>query len=306
MKILTLTNMWPQPGAPQFGIFVQREVESLRRAGIEVDVMFINGRLSRLNYLRGIWRLRARLEGSAYDLIHAHYVLSGVVARAQKRVPVVLTHHGIEVMRGWQAPLSWTLSRGVNQVIVQSEPMRERLGLADAHVIPTGIDLDLFRPRPKAEARREMGLSADGHVVLFVGEARPEKRLDLAQAAVARLGPEVQLVHVSNQSPQAVARFMNAADVLVLPSDHEGSPCVVKEALACNLPVVATPVGDVPGLIGTVTGCHLIRQSPDSIAAAIRRALRRGAPVEGRQTVTDLTWDIVARRLAGVYEVALA
>lgn len=268
--------------------------------------MFINGRLSRLNYLRGVRRLRARLERATYDLVHAHYVLSGVVARTQKRLPIVLTHHGIEVMQGWQAPLSWALSRGVDEVIVQSESMRRRLGLAHAYVIPTGIDLELFQPRSKADARRELGLAADRQVVLFVGEARPEKRLDLARAAVALLGPDVGLVQVTHQPPRAVARFLNAADVLLLPSDQEGSPCVVKEALASDLPVVATPVGDVPELIGSVRGCHLVPQSPADIATALRCVLQRGAPVQGRGAVTGLACESVARRLVGVYEAALA
>src|SRR6266542_3061475 len=151
MKLLTVTNMWPTADAPQFGVFVSRQVDELRRAGIDVSVLFIDGRSTRVNYARGIFAFRAALGSEGFDVIQANYVFSGVIARAQRQCPIVLTHHGVEVFQTWQAPLCWAMSRLVDRVVVRSEQMRQRLGLPSARVIPAGVDLDLFRPRPKAE-----------------------------------------------------------------------------------------------------------------------------------------------------------
>jgi teichuronic acid biosynthesis glycosyltransferase TuaC len=299
--------MWPTPGRPQFGVFVEREVVYLRQYGIDVDVLFIDGRTSRMAYTRGVTQLRAKLRTSQYHLVHAHYVLTGIVCRAQRGLPIVLTHHGIEVMEGWQSPLCWTISRAVDAVIVRTAAMRTRLGLPGAAVIPAGIDMDFFHPIPQRDARQALGLLPGAKIVLFVGEPRPEKRLELAQAAVARI-PSAHLHHVHGQPPERVRLFMNAADVLVLTSTNEGSPNVVKEALACNLPVVAVGVGDVPELIADVDGCHIVEQEPDDIARGIARSLAHGdgARVRGREAVEALSWSAVTRRLIDVYEGVLA
>ena len=298
--MLVVTNMWPTKGRPQYGIFVRQQVEHVRRAGVGVDVLFVDGSVDRRQYLLAFARLRRQLRSGDYQLIHAHYVLSGLIARAQRRLPIVLTHHGIEVMQSWQSPLCYGVSRLVDEVIVTTSSMRERLAMPDAAVIPCGVDLETFRPLPRADARVVLGLAKSGPLALFVGEDRPEKRLDLAVRAAALAG--VPLHHVHGEPPERVALFMNAADVLVLPSDNEGSPQVVKEALACDLPVVATDVGAVAGLIGGVEGCHLASQSPPDIAAKLRRAVEGGRSRGGRASVAPLSLPVVAERVIGVYE----
>ena len=305
MRVLTVTNMWPTEAAPQFGIFVRRQVEELRREGLHVDVLFVNGREASANYARGFPRLHRQLHDYEYDVIQANYVFSGVIARSQRRLPVVLTHHGIEVLQSWQAPLCWAVSRLVSAVTVRSREMQRRLGLPQAEVIPAGIDLDVFAPVPREESRARLGLPADRRSVLFVGEPRPEKRLDIARAAtdlVARRHGDVDLVTVVGRPPHEVAAYMNAADVLLLPSDNEGSPGVVKEAMACNLPVVATDVGDVREVVGGTDGCHVVAQTPESFAAAIEDVLARGSRTDGRCAVSHLAWPGVTRKLVGVYE----
>jgi teichuronic acid biosynthesis glycosyltransferase TuaC len=305
LRVLSVTNMWPVPTAPQFGIFVEREVCYLRRHGVAVDVLFINGRASRAAYLRAVTQLRAKLQGGSYNLIHAHYVFTGLVCRTQRRLPIVLTHHGVEVMQGWQSPLCWVASRAVDAVVVRTDAMRTSLGLAQASVIPAGVDLDFFRPMPKMQARDVLSLPRGLKMAIFVGEPRPEKRLALAQQAVALL-PDVSLHHVHGVGPECVRMFMNAADVLVLTSRREGSPNVVKEALACNLPVVAVDVGDVAGLIGSVDGCHLVEPSPLDVARGIRRVLDEEGPFNGREAVATLAWPNMTRRLIEVYEKVMA
>src|SRR5579884_370041 len=139
--------MYPIPYNPVFGIFVKEQVESIRALGVEVDVLFINARTGRLRhkaYLGGFPRLWFALRRGHYDVIHAHYVFSEIVARAQWQVPVVVTHHGSDVRHTYQGPLSRWMARWVDEIIVQSAWMKDALLAPRAHVIPCGMDLNLF------------------------------------------------------------------------------------------------------------------------------------------------------------------
>jgi teichuronic acid biosynthesis glycosyltransferase TuaC len=310
MRVLVVTNMYPGPGRPAFGIFVQEQVESLRRLGLEVEVLFIDGRSSRLNYLWGYPRLWRALARRPYDLVHAHYIFSGLVALGQRRLPVVLTHHGPEVFMSWQAALCRLFTPLFDQVIVVSEEMRQRLGCPRAHVVPCGVDLELFRPLPREAARRALGLPQGRPLVLWAGDpSRPEKRWDLAQAAMQVLRSrrdDVGLVLAWGQPHARLPLYMDACDVLLLVSDAEGSPMVVKEAMACNLPIVSTPVGDVPQVIAGTRGCYLCSQEPADIAAKLEAALASPGRSDGRQRVQHLELGRVALRVVAVYQQALA
>jgi len=310
MRVLVVTNMYPQPDRPAFGVFVRDQVESLRRRGLEVDVLFIDGRRNRLNYLLAYPRLWWRLARRHYDIVHAHYIFSGLVALAQRRCPVVLTHHGPEVFMTWQALLCRLFTRFFDAVIVVSDEMRRRLPFPAAYVVPCGVDMARFQPLPQREARQAAGLPLDRRLVLWAGEYfRPEKRWDLVQAAFSLLRsryPDVELVLLSGRPHDLVPLYMNACDVLLLTSDAEGSPMVVKEAMACNLPIVSTAVGDVPEVIAGTEGCYLCSQEPEDIAAKLEMALRYGGRTRGRERVAHLELDRIAERVVAVYEAVLA
>ena len=291
MRVLVVTNMWPHPADPAFGTFVAQQVEALRGRGVEVDVLFVNGRRSRWNYLLGLGRVWAALARRRYDLVHAHYVFSGWLARLQPWRPVVVSFHGAGEMEGYQGWLCRRLAPRVDGCTVTSAHHKAQLGWTGAEIVPCGVDLERFAPQPQAEARRHLGLPAEGRLVLFVGEPRPEKRLDLIEAAVARLqaaDPAVSLVKVIGQPHALVPWYMNAADVLVLASDYEGSPVVIKEAMACNLPIVATAVGDVPQVLGDTAGCYLCAQTAQDIAEKLGLALAFGRRTDGRRRVAGL------------------
>lgn len=307
LKVLVVTNMYPTEAYPAFGTFVQEQVASLRALGVNIDVLFINPREGKVNYLRGPFRLRRQMATDTYDLIHAHYVFCGLIAATQRRLPVVLTHHGIETLSGWTAPLSRWVSRMVDMTIVTSPQMAQRMP-ARTTVIPCGIDLDVFRPIPQAEARRELGLPAEKKLVLFAGELRPEKRIELAQAAVNRLnamGEPVELIVVAGQPHYRVPLYMNACDALVLVSDFEGSPMVIKEAMACGLPIVSTDVGDVAQVIGDTAGCYLCQQDVADVAEKLYRALMFGRRTAGRAKVEHLSQRRIAEQILDVYREVL-
>lgn len=313
LRVLIVTNMWPTPAQPMAGIFVAEQVASLRRRGLALDVLFLDGGRSRLAYLYGIGRVRQALARGRYDLIHAHYVFSGLVALAGRRsdVPVLLTHHGIETQRGWTAPLCRWTSRRVARTIVTSRRVQAALGRPDAEVVPCGVDTDLFYPIPQVAARAALGLPADQRLVLFAGMRRPEKRFDLVQAAVMQaqtLFPEVSLVVAEAEPHERMPLFMNAADVLILASEAEGSPMVIKEAMACNLPIVAADVGDVAEVIGGTAGCFVVQRDIASLAEGLRSALAFGGRTAGRAALfrrppgtPPLTLGAVAERLEAIY-----
>jgi glycosyltransferase involved in cell wall biosynthesis len=310
MKVLIVTNMYPTADQPHFGIFVEEQVESLRRLGLEVDVLFINGRRSKLNYLAGYPRLWWRLLRHRYDLIHAHYIFAGLVARGQIGTPVVLTHHGPEVFMTWEAGLCRTFTRYFDAVVTVSEELRQRLPYEAATVIPCGVDLQRFSLRPRDEVRRELGLPLDREIVLWAGEPqRPEKRFELVREAFSLLRERrsgVDLVLLSGRPHDVVPDYMNAANVLVLTSDAEGSPMVIKEAMACDLPIVSTAVGDVAQVIEGTAGCFICSQDPADIAAKLQLALDFGRRTDGSRAVRHLDLQVIARQLVEVYENTLS
>src|SRR5581483_11077004 len=180
----------------------------------------------------------------------------------------------------------------------------------DYHIIPSGLDFDLFRPCPQPDARLRLGLKPGFRYILFAASpANPIKRYGLAQAAVDRLHPRyrAKLIVATGVEPTLMPDYMSACDVLLLTSLHEGSPNVVKEALACNLPVVSTDVGDVSERIKSVEGCVLCESDdPQVLAAGLGAVLDRSQRIAGRPAVDELDEVLLTRKVIAVYERALS
>src|SRR4029077_12440083 len=176
------------------------------------------------------------------------------------------------------------------------------------HILPNGVDLDMFAPRPKNAARQELGWGADEQVILFIGDPDdPRKNVRLAREAaetVCRENPATRLHLAWGVSPNRVPVLMNAADCLVFPSKSEGSPNVIKEAMACALPIVSTPVGDVVERLSGVENCHICEPSPQLFAAALSQAVHGGRAPPARAAVESLGMGAVAGRLVRIYDEA--
>jgi teichuronic acid biosynthesis glycosyltransferase TuaC len=303
LSVLVVTNMYPDAENPDFGTFVQEQVEGLRARGVEIDVLIVGGKRRKLSYVGGVRRFRRRMHERQYDVIHAHYVFSGMIARLQRRSPLVVSYHGepaklVGLLSKWLAPF-------VDAVTVTSLAHKAQIGRQDAYVVPCGVDLELFAPTPKEEARQRLRLPQDKKLVLFAGLVRSEKRLDIIRAAVDLVHLEdekVELVIATRQPHDMMPLYMNACDVLVLASDYEGSPVVIKEAMACNLPIVSTDVGDVAQVIGGTEGCYICKQDPKDMAQKIRLALARGQRTDGRRAVHSLSSDQTVESILRIYE----
>ncbi|UCC76165.1 MAG: glycosyltransferase [Anaerolineales bacterium] len=304
-SVLVVTNMYPDEQNPDFGTFVQEQVVGLRGRGLDVDVLVVGGKRRKSSYIEGARRFRTRLRQRRYDLIHAHYVFSGIVARLQHRYPLLVSFHGAAEMVGWVGWLCKALAPLADAVTVTSESHKLQLGHPNARVVPCGVDLDLFVPMPRGQARQRLGLPPQKKLVLFVGIVRPEKRLDVIQAAVEILRREdedVELAVVTAQPHQRIPLYMNACDVFALASDYEGSPVVIKEAMACNLPIVSVSVGDVKQVIGETQGCYICQRDPADMAQKLRLALSRGRRTDGRRVIQRLGLDTTLDSLLRIYE----
>jgi len=297
--------MYPDAQNPDFGTFVQEQVEGLRMRGLDVDVLVVGGKRRKLSYIDGVQRFRRHLHQRQYDLIHAHYVFSGIVARLQRGCPLLVSFHGAAEMVGWVGLLCKMLAPLADAVTVTSLEHKAQLGRKDAYIIPCGVDLDLFVPMPKEEARQRLGLPLEKKLVLFVGILRPEKRLDVIQAAVQMLQHEdesIELIIATGQPHERIPLYMNACDVLALASDYEGSPVVIKEAMACNLPIVSVDVGDVAQMIGGTEGCYVCQREPVDMAQKLKLALGRGQRTNGRRVAQRLGLDTTIDSLLHIYE----
>jgi glycosyltransferase involved in cell wall biosynthesis len=321
IRVLMVTSdwLWNSWGGP--AVFIARQAEFLRREGVEVDLFPFRGSRQAKNYMAAWREVQRRLDQGSYDLVHAQFGQSGLTA-LPKRVPLVVTFRGDDlegiigesgryIPAGWLLRfLSRTVARQADAAIVVSEHMKRHLPRSvDAHVLPSGIDLDLFRPEPRDEARRRLGLPASQRFALFVGNPKlARKRFDLAQRAVEivnRSIPTRLLVGWEKPHHEIVA-LMNACDALVFTSMQEGSPNAVKEALACNLPVVSVPVGDVPFRLRGVQGCELCPDDrAETIASALGRVLWRGERSDGRRAIRDLDERILTGRLIDIYRSVL-
>jgi teichuronic acid biosynthesis glycosyltransferase TuaC len=305
VRILCVTNMYPSPQRPGSGAFVSQQVEQLRRFGHTVDVIDILGSQSRMNYLRGTLDVMRMTSAVAYDIVHAHYGYSAYPAMFRLQAPLVITLHGTDVLGNIFERLSTrAVSHFADAIIVVSEGMRRRI---PGIVIPCGVDLGVFKPYDRDEARARLRWPKDRHIVLFPFDpARPEKRYDLARASVERLvqeGVDAELMTVVNVPNSEMPWCYSAADALLLCSDYEGSPTSIKEALACNRPVVATEVGDVGELLSGIAGTRICPQDAGTIARNLREVFdwSRSSEFRGRAAMARYDQALTVEKIVGVY-----
>jgi teichuronic acid biosynthesis glycosyltransferase TuaC len=303
VRVLVVTAMYPRAGAPTLGVFVREQVNSLRRLGLDVDVLDLGTGRGLLKYARGCWGVFTHTLRRHYDVIHAHYGLAGFVARCQWRSPVVVTFHGSDINRRDHRRLSRLVVALADEVIVVSRVLGPLVARPEAEVIPCGVDLRLFRPLPRKDAREKLGLHGEGPIVLFPSSpAQSIKRFDRFQEAITLVPEPVTVLTLEGVHHNCVPLYLNAADCVVLTSDSEGSPVVVREALACNAPVVSVDVGDVRQWLSGVWPGAVVPNGPLELAKAVTAVLQSGARSNGRERVGCVDERVIAQRVLHVYE----
>jgi len=312
MRILVVTNMTPDAGAPARGRFVRDQVGALRRAGVEVELYSFP--VGSRQYPLAVRAVRRLVRRERFDLVHAHYGLAGWCALLAGARPLVVTFHGTDVRHRAVGPLSRRLAprldlvAGASRALFASEsgrPGLPRIAGASA-VLPCGADLEAFRPESRTEARRRLGLDPDGRYLLFpASTSRAVKRHDRA-AELARLA-EADLLCGGRIEAERMVDWINAANAVLVTSDNEGFGLAAVEALACDVPVLSTPVGIAPTLLGDVDGCLVEPFDAGRWAPLARAHLDGDDPrVAGRERARWFSAESMAARVLVAYRELLA
>jgi teichuronic acid biosynthesis glycosyltransferase TuaC len=298
MRALIVTSMWPSAAAPQRGSFVRDQVAALQgMAGVDVEVFAFPPR----GYARAARELRRRYRRERFDIVHVHFGLTAWPALAVRHATRVVTLHGTDLRHPRSRRItSAVLPRYDLVAAVSAELAREvprAGGRRRVAVLPCGVDLDRFVPMPRPTAREHLGLEPDGRYVLFpAGPSRPAKRPDRARELAGAAG--AQLLTLGRVHPFEVPYWVNAADAVVVPSDHEGFGLAALEALACDVPVLATPVGNHPVALDAIPGT-LCAPYDASVWGAVLEAHVDAvdARVEGRARAALWSAERMARRV---------
>jgi len=321
-RILMVTGVYPTKERPHKGTFVKAIVDSLVAIGNEVEIIHPKPDLPMpVRYALATLQVFFKTFTGRYDIVHGHYGLWCLVARMQWTTPVVVAFLGDDLLgtitsRGGHSKKSlfvvrigqW-LCRHVEVVTVKTEQMKKASLLDDAFVIPDGINFDLFTPIAREEARAALGWDQDRYYVVFANNpAIPVKNFALAQAAIEHLrgrGMTAELV-IATGLPQAkVVQYINASNALILTSITEGSPNVVREASACNVPVVATNVGDVAAVLARTAGCSVCPHDAEALAIGLEKALKHTERTTGRADTAHLDSKVLVKQIMAMYEQAM-
>lgn len=287
-----------------------RQGESLKQAGVSVSYFTMRGRGLR-GYLASVVPLRRHIRQWEPDVVHAHFVLSGFVAAIASKPPVVVSLMGSDLQeRAWMNRLIRFFCRRVWQgVIVKSDRLRQAAACRKVVVIPNGVDPRVFFPSDRLDAGKRLGWSPQKvHIVFGADPRREEKNFPLAETAIALTGRADQELHIlSGVEPAEVPLWLQAAHVVLLTSRYEGSPNVIKEAMACGRPVVTTDVGDVRQVLQHIPGCFVVEHDPSAVAHALGEAIRYSLSHShtcGPERINLLGLDAasVAAKLVKVYE----
>lgn len=318
-----VTGVYPTAKTLHLGTFLKTQVDSLIEAGLQVEVIHPKpGRPPPIRYALATLQVFFKTLMGRYDIVHGHYGLWCLVARLQWTAPVVASYWGSDVLVDTTTSgaaqknamlvkhISRWLAHKADAVMVKSAEMKIALGAEEAIICPDGVNFALFRPMPRAEVRAALGWAQDRFYILFGNNpGRAEKDFPLAQASIERLharGIYAELVIANGLPHTQVAQYINASNAVILSSIYEGSPNIVKEAMACNVPVVATNVGDVAQVVGHTRGCKVCpSRDPDALATALEEALLLTGPTTGRADIAHLECSVIAKQVINVYEQAM-
>jgi glycosyltransferase involved in cell wall biosynthesis len=307
MRALIVTNMYPSAAAPARGIFVRDQVEALRRVpGVELE-LFAFGEGGVRAYPRAAIALRRQFAGVGFDVVHAHFGLTAWPALTVRRSVRAVTLHGTDLAHPRSRVITLAVLRAFDLVATVSAPLARSVPAwavrNEVAVLPCGVDTDRFRPIPRAEARAALGVDRDRPLLLFPSDpARAEKRFDRAKLVAG----EVPLLVLRGVDPAEVPLWVNAANAVLVPSEREGFGLATLEALACDVPVLATPVGIAPEVLQGVEGAHCGPFDPAAWGAALAPHLTAPDPrIAGRSRAELFSADRMAGRVVTAWRALL-
>ncbi len=308
MRALIVTNMYPTAAQPALGSFVRDQVDALRRIeGVDIDVFsFAPGGVNA--YVRAASELRSRRHRhERFDVVHAHYGLTAWPAFAASGKVHAVTLHGTDLVHPRARPVTLAALPFLDLVATVSEALATEIPRwairGRRAVLPAGVDVGRFRPIPRSEARAALGLDPHGPYVLFPADpSRPEKRYDRALAAAGN----VRLLTLGQVDPAQVPRYVNAANAVLVPSEREGFGLAVLEALACDVPVLATPVGIHATALDGIEGAYCAPFDEATWRDALAPQLASEDPrIHGRARAGEFSTDRMAAEVVTAWRAAL-
>jgi teichuronic acid biosynthesis glycosyltransferase TuaC len=291
--------------------FIKEQMDSLKALGVEISLSQIS-RKGWLGYFIHIFKLNRTLCRVRPDLIHAHYGLCGLIGNIQNKAPVITTFHGSDIndpkILKW-SKFAHRLSSA--SIFVDSAMLSKMKNHHKSEVIPCGVDLEIFYEISKKSARHQLNLEENCKYVLFSSDFyNPVKNYPLARLVCdtveKKTGIKIKLIELKGMSRETVNLHINASDFVLLLSSSEGSPQIIKEAMACNCPIVATNVGDIKFILGNTTGCYISSTNVEELHGRIIMALNFSQEIgktTGRQRIVELGLDniSIAKRIEKLY-----
>ena len=305
--------------------FIKSQAESLTRLRNEVIFYQVKEK-GILGYLNNIKKIKHIIKENKVDIVHAHYSFNGLLALlAIKKIPIVVSYMGTDTYGRYNSKghikissyinilISLFIQPFVSAIIVKSPNLAKYIFCKKKlNLVPNGVDVSLFSNREKEVCRKYLNIPLDSEIILFLGDKNnPRKNYSLLEHSLEYVNNRTTILHPFPLSQEVIPYYYNAADVLVLTSYNEGSPNIVKEAMACNCPVVATNVGDVRWLFGDEPGYYITNFNPKSLAQNIKYAIefsKENVVTNGRNRILELGLDSdsIARRINSLYKSLIA
>jgi len=300
--------------------FVTEQGQSLRNAGCEVEYYLIKG-----NYLTAVRGLKEKIREFSPDIVHAHYGLSAVTAELQSLAPVVATFHNGEWHNWWVNLISSLMALRAKHLIYVAPHIREKMYIKHPHysILPCGVNMDEVLPTDYFEARKTLGFEEGRKYILFGGAfSNMRKNVAILRQALSFGQIDAEVIEMKGMDRKTVSMYVSACDLFALPTKNEGSPQALKEAMACNCPIVATDCADIAYLLGDLEGHYLLSNKGNSkaewigdetsvpeLSGLVKEALALpvGFRTRGRERIEELgyTNEKVAQRLVEVYRKVL-
>lgn len=288
--------------------FIKDQAEDLNKINIKVDYFRFN-LINKYNIFRRIKDLNELINANKYDVIHAHYGLWGFVSLFKaNKVPLITTFHGSDINIWYINILSSIAARFSRHSIFVSEALYSKILIKPKDksysIIPCGIDLDVFYPIGKIEARKRMHLDIDKIYILFSSHFDNKvKNYPLALSTLKLLPFECEIVELAKMTREEVNWMMNSVDCLLLTSLSEGSPQVIKEALLTNLPIVSVDVGDVRDNVENVMNCYVAKSDKFHLSDCIKKLKSdKFSRTNGREKAFRFDKDLISSQIGNTYE----
>ena len=310
IKVLHITNNFPTTNHPIFGIFVKEQIESLNKLNIKNEVFFINGRENgKITYLKRLRDLRKKLKKKDFDILHCHHSFSAVI------LLLTFRFYSFKKVVSYQNPpekeggrLLFNIIKLIFDVVILKNI---KLKSNKVFYLPNGTNTEFFKEYSREESIVKLSLEKEKNYILFMdsNSKRTQKRMDRFDKVIDILLKDenpynIVPLKLTNTKRELIPFYLNAVSLHLITSDFEGSPNSVKECMACNTPVVSTPVGNVYDLIGDVDGCYIATSFDcNELAALVVKSLKH-KDFTSRGILLNKKLDVksVSKKLLNIYK----